>query len=271
MDGMKHSEPAEVEVWPFAVTRSVNTGFRIVAAPDFLVDEDRYSLLHDVTTGDPTDDSVYRREYRVRGSEPLRLLYRVVYLKASDVGLDGDYAMSGPRRTPLIEGVVCRTPSGPPATRELFAEVHSRCGADVRAFFEADSTTHPVSPFPSFAAPGTGETVRVADLDPYLADDPSLADAPYLAEGMDSTAPTGRRPSGIRRLAATALSAVLSALGLRTGRQAGTVPGEGGEGAGAPGYARGGGTSPGPARRLGRAAGAIVLTVLIVLLVRKFK
>ncbi|MET7850149.1 hypothetical protein AB0D78_34135 [Streptomyces avermitilis] len=257
---MNHSTP--VQVWPFALTRSVNTGFRIVAAPDFLVDEGRYSLLHDVTAGDPTDDAVYRREYRVRGSESLCLLYRVVYLKASDVGLDGEYAMSGPRRTPLIEGVVCRTPPKPAATQELFAEVHRRCAADVRAFFEADTTTHPVSPFPSFDAPETGESVRVVDLDPYL------------TEGSTETAREGRRPTRIRRLATAALSAVLSALGLRPGRQAGTVSGEGGQGVVPPEPARGGGTghpAPSRPRRLARAAGAIVLTVLVVLVVRKLK
>ncbi|MFD3374512.1 MULTISPECIES: hypothetical protein [unclassified Streptomyces] len=258
--GMKHSEP--VQVWPFALTRSVNTGFRIVAAPDFLVDEDRYSLLHDVTAGDPTDDAVYRREYRVRESESLRLLYRVVYLKASDVGLDGEYAMSGPRRTPLIEGVVCRTSSGPPATQELLAEVHRRCGADVRAFFEADTTTRPVSPLPSFGAPETGETVRVVELDPYP------------MEGSTVTTPWGRHLSRLRRFATAALSAVLSALGLRTGRRTGTVSGEGGRGPVPPEPTRGGTTgqaAPGRSRRLARAAGTIVLTLLLVLVIRKLK
>ncbi|MEU9784310.1 hypothetical protein AB0H92_25625 [Streptomyces phaeochromogenes] len=257
---MKHSAP--VQVWPFVLTRSVNTGFRIVAAPDFLVDEDRYSLLHDVTAGDPTDDAVYRREYRVRESESLRLLYRVVYLKASDVGLEGEYAMSGPRRTPLIEGVVCRTSPEPPATQELFAEVHRRCGADVRAFFEADTTTRPVSPLPSFGAPETGETVRVVDLDPYP------------MEGSTVTTPWGRHRPRIRRFATAALSAVLSALGLRTGRQAGNVSGEGGQGLVPPEPTRGGTTgraAPGRPRRLARAAGAIVLTLLLVLVIRKLK
>ncbi|MER5572672.1 hypothetical protein [Streptomyces massasporeus] len=257
---MKHVAP--VQVWPFALTRSVNTGFRIVAAPDFLVDEGRYSLLHDVTAGDPTDDAVYRRECRGRESESLCLLYRVVYLKASDVGLDGEYAMSGPRRTPLIEGVVFRTPPGPSATQELFAEVHRRCGTDVRAFFLADSTTHRVSPLSSFDAPETGENVRVLDLDPYI------------TEGSSPTAREGRHPSRPRRLAAAALSAVLSALGLRAGRKAGTVLGEGGQGPVPLEPAHGGGTghpAPGRPRRLARAAGAIVLTVLVVLVIRKLK
>ncbi|MFF1293796.1 MULTISPECIES: hypothetical protein [unclassified Streptomyces] len=231
-----------------------------MAAPEFLVNEDRHSLLHDVTIGEPADDAVYRREYQAPEDTSLCLLYRVVYLKAADVGLDGEYAMSGPRRTPLIEGVVFRTPRGPHATQELFAEVHRRCGTDVRAFFEADSTTHPVSPFPSFGAPETGETVRVVDLDPYL------------SEGSTLTAPEGRRPSRIRRLATAALSAVLSALGLRSGRPSGTASGEGG--LVPPGPARGDGTGH-PAlrrpRRLARAAGAVVLTILAVLVLRKLK
>ncbi|MET9764109.1 hypothetical protein ABZ016_34490 [Streptomyces sp. NPDC006372] len=269
--GMKHS--SSVEVWPFALTRSVRTGFRIVAAPDFLVDEHRHSLLHDVTAGDPTEDAVYRREYRGRGSESLFLLYRVVYLKAADVGQDGEYAMSGPRRTPLIEGVVCRTPPGAPATQELLADVHRRCRADVRAFFEADTTAHPVSPCPSFAAPETGETLRVVDLDPYLTE-------PSPSEGSTVTAHPGRRPSRIPRIARALLSAVLSALGLRPDRQVAdagdSVPGEGGKNPVSPEQARGGGTGAGhPAsgrpRRLARTAGAILLTVLVFLVIRKLK
>ncbi|MGW1956971.1 hypothetical protein ACWCPI_30175 [Streptomyces sp. NPDC001920] len=269
-DGMKNSAP--VQVWPFALTRSVTTGFRIVAAPDFLMHGGRYALLHDVTAGDPADDAVYRREYRGQGPETLYLLYRVVHLKACDVGLDGEYAMSGPRRTPLVEGIVCRTPPGPSATQELFAEVHRRCKADVRAFFEADTTAHPVAPFPSFDAPQTGETVRVVDLDPYVAQD--TAWTKDLDEGRTSTARAGRRTPGVRRLVTAALSAVLSALGLRADRQTGTVPGDGGQGPVRPEPARGSGAghhAPSRARRLARAAGAVVLTVLVALVIRKLK
>ncbi|GGQ78616.1 hypothetical protein [Streptomyces pilosus] len=258
--GMKHSAP--VHVWPFAITRSVNTGFRVVAAPDFLVDAHRHALLHDVTEGEPTEDAVYRREYRGAGAVPLFLLYRIVHLKAADVGRDGEYAMSGPRRTPLIEGVVCRTPSGPPATRELFDEVHRRCVADVRAFFDADTAARPVTPCPSFEAPETGETLRIEDLDPY----PKAV----------STLPPFRapRPSWLRRLVPAVLSALRSALGLRTGRQPagrrGAAPGAGGKVAGSSSEPPGEG-GKGPGRRLARTAGAVVLSALIAFLVRKLK
>lgn len=261
-DGMSRLAP--VPVWPFAITRSVNTGFRVVAAPDFLVDANLHALLHDVTAGDATDDAVYRREYRGKRAEPLFLLYRVVCLKAADVGRDGEYAMSGPRRTPLIEGVVSRTLPGPAATRELFADVHRLCVADLRAFFETDTAGHPVTGRPSFDAPTTGEPLRIVDLDPY----PEEA----------SKAPRGRRPKRLRRLVAAVLSAVRSALGRRTGRpHAGRregVPGEGGKVAGPPSGPAGDGAGPSaPARprRPARTAGAVVLSVLIALIIRKLK
>ncbi|MFC8915527.1 hypothetical protein ACFT5C_07120 [Streptomyces sp. NPDC057116] len=248
---------ATTRVWPFAVTRSVTTGFRVVVAPDFLVDAGRYSLLHDATGGDVTEDAVYWCEYHGRQSEKLWLLYRVVHLKAADVGLEGDYAMSGPRRTPLIEGVVCRTPPTSLATEELFAEVHRRCAAEVRTFFEADTTGHPVTPSRAFGAPAAGTPLPVRELDAYR------------AEGSDSTAPRGRRPSRPRRLAARLLAAVRSALGLRPARhphgptavRPEPLPRSTGTARPAPGWPR----------RAAGAAGLIVLGVVVALVVRKFK
>ncbi|MET9518313.1 hypothetical protein [Streptomyces sp. NPDC002994] len=274
-DDMTHA--ASQKVWPFALTRSVNTGFRIVVAPDFLMDDDRQFLLHDVADGDTSDDVVYVREYRGRGSQRLWLLYRVVYLKASDVGLDGEYAMSGPRRTPLIEGVVCRRQPEQPttlATEELFADVHRTCGEAVQAFFEADIATHPVSRSQALSPPATGRFMTTVE------------QKPYLAEGSSPTvAFDGRRPSGTnRRSSATTLrSVVFSALGRCTrprpaGRRA-RVPVDG-PGRMAAGRDRPQSSSetgqPGQAggswrRRLGRIAGVIVLALLIVFVIRKLK
>lgn len=265
---MDHGMNAEAaNVWPFALTRSVNTGFRVVVAPEFLVDEDRYALLHDVTSGDVTEDAVYRREYRGPRSETLWLLYRVVHLKAADVGLDGDYAMSGPRRTPLIEGVVCRTPPESLATQELFAEVHRRCGAEVREFFQADTTTRPVSRSQAFSAPAGGSPMRIVELDAYP------------AEGSSTTAFDGRHPSRERGLAGRFLAAVLPALGLGTGRHGDRRGAEGRDGRGrvpahpAPVARNSGRARPAPdwPRRAARAAGLIVLTALVVVVVRKLK
>ncbi|MFI2367991.1 hypothetical protein [Streptomyces sp. NPDC018833] len=271
-DDMTHAEPQKV--WPFALTRSVNTGFRIVVAPDFLVDADRQFLLHDVADGDTSDDVVYVREYRGHGSQRLWLLYRVVYLKASDVGLDGEYAMSGPRRTPLIEGVVCRRrPERPTtlATEELFADVHRRCGVAVREFFEADTVTHPVSRSQELSPPATGRSMSTVE------------QKPYLAEGSSPTAAfDGRRPSGTHpRFSTTALrSAVVSVLGrgpgpASAGRAAGVrVDGPGRASAGRDRPHHGSETGR-PRRSLGRqlarAAAVIVLAVLVVFAIRKLK
>ncbi len=264
-------------VWPFALTRSVKTGFRVVVAPDFLVDEGRYSLLHDATGGDVDETAVYWREYRGQGSGPLWLLYRVVHLKAADVGLDGEYAMNGPRRTPVVEGIVCRTPAKSLATQELFAEVHRRCGAEVREFFVADTTNRPVSRSRAFSAPATGVRMQVAELAPYHAKpDPDADPAPL--EGSNLTALEGRRPSGARRLATEFLSAVLRSLRLRAGRQGERVGTPRGEGrgqvpVGSGPVARGGTPHAGPnwPRRAARTAGLIVLSVLVVLVIRKLK
>ncbi|MEV5597142.1 hypothetical protein [Streptomyces sp. NPDC052496] len=155
------------EFWPFAITRSVHTGFRIVVAPGFLVRYDQHHLLADVTGGDVSDDHVYLREYRDQGTLSLWLLYRVVYLRGADVGQGGEFALHGSRRTPLVEGVVCRNrPSG--ATGELFGTVRRVCAEPLRLFFTSDSGTYPVHPSePVDAVPGDGSPLRVEEEPAY--------------------------------------------------------------------------------------------------------
>ncbi|MEU9253816.1 hypothetical protein AB0D66_18405 [Streptomyces sp. NPDC048270] len=255
---------ATVGVWPFALTRSVKTGFRVVVAPDFLVDAGSYSLLHDATGGDVDESAVYVREHRGHGTGPLWLLYRVVHLKAADVGLDGEYAMNGPRRTPLVEGIVCRTPPKSLATQELFAEVHRRCAAEVREFFVADTTTRPVTRSRAFSASATGVALQVVE--------------PAPVEGSPLTAVHGRRPSRARRLATRLLSAVLRSLGLRPGRQGASLGSPRGHGRGqgpvpSESVPREGTPRTGPhwPLRAARTAGLIALGVVVVFVIRKFK
>ncbi|MFH8746844.1 hypothetical protein ACH4GK_15905 [Streptomyces rimosus] len=159
--------PRTQEVWPFAITRSVNTGFRIVVAPGFLVLYDQHHLLADVAGGDVSDEHVYLREYRDHGTQSLWLLYRVVYLLGADVGQDGEFALHGSRRTPLVEGVVCRDrPSG--ATGELFETVRRNCAEPLRLFFTSDSGTYPVHPSePVEAVLDDGSPLRVEEEPAY--------------------------------------------------------------------------------------------------------
>lgn len=260
-------------IWPFALTRSVNTGFRIVVAPAFLVDHDKQALLHDAADGEPDEGAVYVREYRQPGSQQLWLLYRVVYLKASDVGLHGEYAMSGPRRTPLIEGVVCREQPSHLATKEFFADIHRACARAVRMFFEADVSSHPVSRSQEIVPPLSGLPMPIVEL------------KPYLAEGSIPTALDGRRPPGapghpstswprfdlfatfgrVRRTAPDR-SGAGTPVGHHGRRAAKTDRPHHGSETGRPGKPR---RSFG--RRLAGAAAVIVLAMLVGFAIRKFK
>ncbi|MFJ4982341.1 hypothetical protein ACIP9H_00890 [Streptomyces sp. NPDC088732] len=152
--------------WPFAITRSVRTGFQIVVAPDFLVDSGQHDLLADAAGGEVSDDAVYRREYRDRGSDRLWLLYRVVYLKGDDVGQGDDFDRHD-RRTPLIEGVVCRTRPGIAPTDELFASLHALCTPTLRRFYLEDSEIFPVHGRGPIDLPEAGRTLQVEEQNPY--------------------------------------------------------------------------------------------------------
>ncbi|MFE3017576.1 hypothetical protein [Streptomyces sp. NPDC059256] len=179
---MEQGLPDEPGVaWPFAITRSVRTGFRIVVAPDFLVEAEQHDLLSDAAGGTVSEDVVYRREFRDRGAVRLWLLYRVVYLRGGDVGRDDDFDRHT-RRTPLIEGVVYRSGPGPDATDAFFTLLHDLCLPTVRAFYLADSATFPLHRSLPIAAAGTGRTLRVE------------AQTPYLSERNVQAALRGRHP-----------------------------------------------------------------------------
>ncbi|PJE99532.1 hypothetical protein CUT44_03165 [Streptomyces carminius] len=158
-------------VWPFVITRSVRTGFRIVVAPDFLLDVGQHHLLADVASGEVSDEVVYLREYRDKGDDSLWLLYRIGYLRGADIGREEEYVLHGSRRTPLIEGVVCRTRPDFDATGELLTRVHRTCAEAVRSFFEADSEDHPVHGGAEFGVPeagrGAGRALPVEEQGPY--------------------------------------------------------------------------------------------------------
>ncbi|MGW6054426.1 hypothetical protein [Streptomyces sp. NPDC055189] len=152
--------------WPFAITRSVDTGFHIVVAPDFLIACNLHHLLSDVASGEAAEATAYLREYQDRGHRGLWVLYRVGYLRGSHLGSDADYVLHGGRRTPLVEGIVCVERPGPP-TDDLFDWVHGICAEPVRAFFTADSDTHPVCPSAGAEPPATGTALHMIEAGPY--------------------------------------------------------------------------------------------------------
>lgn len=153
-------------VWPFAITRAVTAGFQVVVAPGFLVEHDAHYLLADAAGGEVSQDNAYLREFRDRDGRRLWLLYRVVHLKGSDVGRQGEYAMHGARRTLLVEGAVCtERPGG--ATEGLFARVRRACADPVREFFVEDSESYQVHKSEPIAVEPGGTPVRTVEQPAY--------------------------------------------------------------------------------------------------------
>jgi hypothetical protein len=157
---------AEGSAWPFAITRSVDTGFHIVVAPDFLIACNLHHLLSDVVSGEAAEATAYLRQYQDRGRLGLWVLYRVDYLRGADVGSEGEYVLHGSRRTPLVEGIVCVGRPGS-STDDLFDWIHRICAEPVKAFFTADSDIHPVCPSAGAEPPVTGTALRVVEENTY--------------------------------------------------------------------------------------------------------
>lgn len=265
--------PAARHSWPFTITRAVRTGFTIVVAPDFLVDADRHHLLADVAGGEVSQEHVYLREYRDRGSVRLWLLYRVVYLTKEDVGGDEGFDAQN-RRTPLIEGVVCRTRPDFDVTDELFTRVHELCGPTVWAFYTKDSESFPVKPAPPFGAPTSGYVLRIVQQDPYVSErNLQVALRGHHSRPLPGPAPAGRAPAtavGPAGLGRPGGTGGRGADGLRDG-EGGEIGGrgtdavprrDGGSVVGGSGTT-GGGRTAGPARTI---LVSIVVTGLLVLL-----
>jgi hypothetical protein len=225
-------------------------------------------------------EHAYLREYRDRGSVGLWLLYRIVYLAREDVGGDDSFEAQN-RRTPLIEGVVCRSRPQFDATGELFAAVHELCRPAVRDFYTEDSETFPVHRCESLRAPVPAEPAAGHVL-------PVVQKNPYVSERNLQVALRGHHPRPLREPAPTvrtsvpaAGSAGLGGAGGPHGRGRGALrDGQGGEGgrrrpAQGPGRDIGAvvGRPAGPVRTVVvvvGAAGLLVLVLLVLLLAGVF-
>jgi hypothetical protein len=99
--------------WPFLISRGHRMGYRVVAAPDFLVAGRLSGLLFDLAGGAPSGPD--RARYRLALGTPvgdLVVMFTVRLADASDLGHAAPGAPSPldehSRRIPLIEGVVER-------------------------------------------------------------------------------------------------------------------------------------------------------------------
>ncbi|MFE7189715.1 hypothetical protein [Kitasatospora sp. NPDC057541] len=190
--------------WPFAIVCTPTGGFAVAAAPDVLVARRQTALLGDSASGEPGDHA-YLREVTGSDGATLWLLYRVVPLKAAEVGQPGEWARSGSRAAPLTEGVVLlERPARAPGA-EYFDAVHERVGGAVREYFLADDPKRPARPFPGTTNdPAEGEPLRLVVLDRMTREEPlHVADVRFPAGTAGPGGPTGPAaptgPPGDRR------------------------------------------------------------------------
>lgn len=91
------------KAWPFLVSRNRTSGYRVVVAPNFMVESGQSSLLANLVVGEPTPKPVYR-EVNLPTLGSISIVYRVVYAENDESLLTDEFG----RPILWIEGLVFR-------------------------------------------------------------------------------------------------------------------------------------------------------------------
>lgn len=95
------------KAWPFLVSRNRTSGYKVVVAPNFMVESGQSNLLANLVVGEPTQKPVYR-EVNLPTLGSMSIVYRVVYARGNQALLDDEFG----RPILWIEGLVFREKVG---------------------------------------------------------------------------------------------------------------------------------------------------------------
>ncbi|MGW3949430.1 hypothetical protein ACWEKM_00320 [Streptomyces sp. NPDC004752] len=192
---------AEALFWPFLITRGHRVGYRVIAAPDFLVAARLSGLLFDLAGGSPTGPD--RARYRLAVDTPVGHLLVMFTVRLADSSALGQTAPGTPlldehsRQIPLIEGVVERgerfasdTGDGP------LRAGRTVCGPLFSGFWEAGDAWTGTTATAAFRMDRrAGRAIGWERLEPFR---PGGSARPTTVRSGDSARPAPVRPVGGR-------------------------------------------------------------------------
>jgi len=91
------------KAWPFLVSRNRTSGYKVVVAPNFMVESGQSDLLANLVVGEPTQKPLYR-EVNLPTLGSMSIVYRVVYAGSNGSLLNDEFG----RPILWIEGFVFR-------------------------------------------------------------------------------------------------------------------------------------------------------------------
>ena len=147
-----------IEAWPFLVSRNAAFDYRVVVAPQYMIENKVTSLLAKAAGGDVTQQTfaIYRE---VRHPHPevgaSSLIFHITEANAQYIGLEGNEALKDQYGRPilLIEGFVVRVQISIVVTEDDLLTAHWSMQEDYKAFWHETSSTPTVRPSASLNLP----------------------------------------------------------------------------------------------------------------------
>src|SRR6516162_11648312 len=160
----ERSAALDASVWPFLVTRGRSVPYRIVLAPQFLIESDRTALLIRATgESGGAEKGIFKREVNDSRTGKFVVIFRIVPAVPALVGQQGDILKDDRSRAiHLTEGIVTAKP-GMMISESIFERVHLAVVGAFRAFWDSDDRYAETEPS------------RPLDLDGLPADEPAIA------------------------------------------------------------------------------------------------
>ncbi len=143
-----------IKTWPFLVSRNAVFDYRVVVAPQYMIDNKVTSLLAKAAGGDVTQSmsAIHREVYHpnLEGGAS-SLIFRIIEANTQYIGLEGNEALKDQYGRPilLIEGFVVREQiSIDPivVTEDDLLNAHRSMQEDFQTFWHETSSTPTVRP-----------------------------------------------------------------------------------------------------------------------------
>lgn len=162
----------EIEAWPFLVSRNAVFDYRVVVAPQYMIDNKVTSLLAKAAGGDVTQpkSAIYRE---VRHSNPevgtSSIIFHITEANTQYIGLEGNEALKDQYGRPilLIEGFVVRGQDTLVVTEDDLLNAHRSMQEDFQTFWNETSSTPTVRPSRPFNLP-KDDPSRMSDSEKVL-------------------------------------------------------------------------------------------------------
>jgi hypothetical protein len=163
LDATSPPGTAPVPAWPFLVARGRHRGYRVVLAPEVLIDGQEYGVLDDTVVPGDQQDRATVIQVTTRSGRPLTVVHATHLVTAAEIAEPGTEPSSRAPRDQhsrplqLIYGYVCEGRMTPEIRQEDLRTTRDAALKAYRAFL-SDEDGFTVEPSPAFTVPSRPTT-----------------------------------------------------------------------------------------------------------------